>query len=74
MNNAHDPLTAGAETSSISFTDLVHNDALGQIFTKNPFACKDQHALFRHLDQQEYRDAAGFFFHAAVTGEPAPNL
>ena len=74
MNNAHDPLTAGAETSSISFTDLVHNDALGQIFTKNPFACKDQHALFRHLDQQEYRDAAGFFFHAAVSGGPAPDL
>ncbi|MEE4364927.1 MAG: hypothetical protein V2J08_13405 [Desulfotignum sp.] len=74
MNIAHVPLAAGAETSSITFTDLVHNDALGQIFTKDPFACKDQHALFRYLDQQEYRDAAGFYFQAAVSGGSAPDL
>ena len=73
MTIAHDPLTAGAENSSITFTDLVQANRFGQVFTKDPFAFMDQDALSRHLDQQEYRDAAGFFFQAAGSGGPAPD-
>jgi GNAT superfamily N-acetyltransferase len=74
MDNAHNPLTAGAENSSITFTDLVHDNAFGQIFTKDLFAFKDQDALFRHLHQQEYMDAAGFFFQAAASRGAAPDV
>ncbi len=74
MNNAHNPLTAGAETSSINYTDLVHDTTLGQIFTMDPFAFRDLHALFRHFHHQKYRDAAGFFFQAAASGQAPPDL
>jgi|GEM_PF-1834361 len=74
MNMAHNPLTAGAESGGITLTDLVHDSAFGQIYTVDPFAFNDQDALFRHLHQQDYSDAAGFFFQGDASGRPAPDL